>query len=71
MSVLTRKIGAVSLLEHAMGDLLARRRLVDVAVKPAKRVILNNSANELAGLAYNKRKRDYFTFSGICAQLQY
>lgn len=59
-SVPTRKIGAVSLLEHAMSDLLARCRLVDVAVKPAKRVVLNDSANELAGLAYDERKKELF-----------
>lgn len=48
---LTGQVGAVSLLEDAVGDLLAGCRLVDVAVEPPQGVVLDDPAHQLTGLA--------------------
>lgn len=48
---LTREIGTVILLEDTVSNLFAGCRLVDITIKPPKRVILNDPAYKLTGLS--------------------
>lgn len=54
---LTREIGSVSLLEDTLSNLLAGCWLVDITVKPPKGVVLDDPADQLAGLAWRVEER--------------
>lgn len=57
-TALTGEISAVSLFKDAVCNLLAGCRLVDVAVEPPERVVLDDAPNQLTRLPWNARSQE-------------
>jgi hypothetical protein len=51
----TSEVGLVSLLKDILSDLLVIGTRVEVAVKAAQRILLNDAAHQLAWLAWGQR----------------
>lgn len=54
----TREIRAVSLFKDTVCNLLAGRRLVDVAVESPERVVLDDPSDQLTRLTWEVKQKD-------------